>query len=134
VFVLSPDAVVSDVTLKEVAHAASLNKRFAPIVCRRAPGQGNLAPRTLARHPGRAGLKRAARLAATVRALVPFGLGQLGRWLGMNGGIFEPETDVASGAPVARGQRQGFLDGDFVNSRREMSAKVRRRFCPKERT
>ena len=34
VFVLSPDAVKSEVTLKEVAHAASLNKRFAPIVCR----------------------------------------------------------------------------------------------------
>jgi formylglycine-generating enzyme required for sulfatase activity len=35
VFVLSPDAVISKVALKEVAHAASLNKRFAPIVCRR---------------------------------------------------------------------------------------------------
>ena len=35
VFVLSPDAVTSDVALKEIAHAASLNKRFAPIVCRR---------------------------------------------------------------------------------------------------
>jgi hypothetical protein len=35
VFVLSPDAVSSDVALKEVAHAASINKRFAPIVCRR---------------------------------------------------------------------------------------------------
>ena len=35
VFVLSPDAVASEVALKEVAHAASLNKRFAPIVCRR---------------------------------------------------------------------------------------------------
>src|ERR1700735_2552624 len=35
VFVLSPDAVASDVALKEVACAASLNKRFAPIVCRR---------------------------------------------------------------------------------------------------
>src|ERR1700726_1930934 len=34
VFVLSPDAVVSDVALKEIAFAASLNKRFAPIVCR----------------------------------------------------------------------------------------------------
>ena len=34
-FVLSPDAVASEVALKEVAHAASLNKRFAPIVCRR---------------------------------------------------------------------------------------------------
>ena len=34
VFVLSPDAVTSDVAQKEVAHAASLNKRFAPIVCR----------------------------------------------------------------------------------------------------
>jgi hypothetical protein len=35
VFVLSPDAVKSDVALKEIAHAASLNKRFAPILCRR---------------------------------------------------------------------------------------------------
>src|SRR5580692_5350375 len=35
VFVLSPDAVTSNVALKEIAHAASLNKRFAPIVCRR---------------------------------------------------------------------------------------------------
>lgn len=35
IFVLSPEAVKSDVALKEVAHAASLNKRFAPIVCRR---------------------------------------------------------------------------------------------------
>jgi formylglycine-generating enzyme required for sulfatase activity len=35
VFALSPDAVKSDVALKEAAYAASLNKRFAPIVCRR---------------------------------------------------------------------------------------------------
>jgi TIR domain len=35
VFVLSPDAVASDVAQREVAFAASLNKRFAPIVCRR---------------------------------------------------------------------------------------------------
>src|ERR1700730_10454752 len=35
VFVLSPDSVASDVARKEVAFAASLNKRFAPIVCRR---------------------------------------------------------------------------------------------------
>src|SRR5262249_52923451 len=34
VFVLSPDSVASEVALKEVAFAASLNKRFAPIVCR----------------------------------------------------------------------------------------------------
>src|SRR5215469_3177304 len=34
VFVLSPDSVASDVALKEIAYAASLNKRFAPIVCR----------------------------------------------------------------------------------------------------
>jgi TIR domain-containing protein len=34
VFVLSPDAVASDVALKEVAYAASLNKRFAPVVAR----------------------------------------------------------------------------------------------------
>src|SRR5919204_1404316 len=35
VFVLSPNAVKSEVALKEVTHAASLNKRFAPIVCQR---------------------------------------------------------------------------------------------------
>ncbi len=35
VFVLSPDAVASEVALKELAYATSLNKRFAPIVCRR---------------------------------------------------------------------------------------------------
>lgn len=35
VFALSPDSVKSDVALKEVDYAASLNKRFAPIVCRR---------------------------------------------------------------------------------------------------
>src|SRR5262245_54411154 len=35
VFVLSPDAVKSEVALKEIAFAASLNKRFAPIVCQR---------------------------------------------------------------------------------------------------
>jgi TIR domain len=34
VFVLSPDSIASKVALKEVAFAASLNKRFAPIVCR----------------------------------------------------------------------------------------------------
>src|SRR5205807_4773282 len=34
VFVLSPDAVESGVALREVAHAAALNKRLAPIVCR----------------------------------------------------------------------------------------------------
>jgi TIR domain len=34
VFVLSPDSVSSEVALKEVAFAASLNKRFAPIVFR----------------------------------------------------------------------------------------------------
>jgi hypothetical protein len=35
VFMLSPDSVSSDVALKEVSFAASLNKRLAPIVCRR---------------------------------------------------------------------------------------------------
>ena len=34
VFVLSPDAVASKVALKEIEYAASLNKRFAPVVCR----------------------------------------------------------------------------------------------------
>jgi hypothetical protein len=35
VFVLSPDAVASDVARREVTFAASLNKRFAPIAWRR---------------------------------------------------------------------------------------------------
>ncbi len=35
IFVLSPDSVGSDVCGKEVAFAASLNKRFAPIVFQR---------------------------------------------------------------------------------------------------
>jgi formylglycine-generating enzyme required for sulfatase activity len=47
VFVLSPDAVKSPVALKEVAHAASLNKRFAPIVCRRV--EDGAVPEALAR-------------------------------------------------------------------------------------
>jgi hypothetical protein len=34
VFVLSPDAVASDIALKELAQGAALNKRFAPIVAR----------------------------------------------------------------------------------------------------
>jgi hypothetical protein len=37
IFALSPEAVTSEVCAKEVAYAASLNKRFAPIVCRRVP-------------------------------------------------------------------------------------------------
>jgi tetratricopeptide (TPR) repeat protein len=35
IFTLSPDAVASPICAKEVAYAASLHKRFAPIVCRR---------------------------------------------------------------------------------------------------
>lgn len=35
VFVLSPDAVSSKVALREIDYAASLNKRFAPVVCRK---------------------------------------------------------------------------------------------------
>jgi formylglycine-generating enzyme required for sulfatase activity len=35
IFVLSPDAVASREVQREVEYAASLNKRFAPIVCRR---------------------------------------------------------------------------------------------------
>jgi hypothetical protein len=35
VFVLSPDSVASKVALQEVSFAASLNKRFAPVVHRR---------------------------------------------------------------------------------------------------
>jgi formylglycine-generating enzyme required for sulfatase activity len=38
VFVLSPDAVKSDVALREITYAAALNKRFAPIVFRRVEG------------------------------------------------------------------------------------------------
>jgi formylglycine-generating enzyme required for sulfatase activity len=47
VFVLSPDAVASDVALREVAYAASLNKRFAPIVCR--PVEDGAVPEALRR-------------------------------------------------------------------------------------
>lgn len=47
VFVLSPDAVNSDVALKEIAHAAALNKRFAPIVCRQV--EDSAVPETLRR-------------------------------------------------------------------------------------
>ena len=35
VFVLSPDAVASEICAKEVDYAVSLSKRFAPVVCRR---------------------------------------------------------------------------------------------------
>ena len=47
VFVLSPDAVASEVALKEVAFAASLNKRFAPIVVRQVDDK--VVPETLRR-------------------------------------------------------------------------------------
>jgi hypothetical protein len=47
VFVLSPDAVRPDVALKEIAHAATLNKRFAPIVSRRV--KDNAIPEVLRR-------------------------------------------------------------------------------------
>jgi formylglycine-generating enzyme required for sulfatase activity len=47
VFVLSPDAIASGVALKEVAYAASLNKRFAPIVYR--PVEDSAAPEALRR-------------------------------------------------------------------------------------
>src|SRR5262245_22892831 len=47
VFVLSPDSVASEVALKEVAFAGSLNKRFAPIVCRRVDDKA--VPQLLAR-------------------------------------------------------------------------------------
>ncbi len=47
VFALSPDSVGSDVALKEVAFAASLNKRFAPVVCRRVDDKA--VPQALAR-------------------------------------------------------------------------------------
>ena len=47
VFVLSPDAVGSEICQKEVAFAASLNKRFAPIVYR--PVEDKSVPESLAR-------------------------------------------------------------------------------------
>src|SRR5215471_1932894 len=47
VFVISPDAVASEVALKEVAEAASLNKRFAPVVWRRV--EDKLVPAELAK-------------------------------------------------------------------------------------
>ena len=47
VFVLSPDAVASEVALREVAFAASLNKRFAPVVWRRVDDK--LVPEALAK-------------------------------------------------------------------------------------
>ncbi len=47
VFVLSPDAVASEVALREVAFAASLNKRFAPVVWRRVDDK--LIPEALAK-------------------------------------------------------------------------------------
>ncbi|HLH10599.1 MAG TPA: toll/interleukin-1 receptor domain-containing protein [Methylovirgula sp.] len=46
IFVLSPDSVASPVCAKEVAFAASLNKRFAPVVVRRVDTQ---VPEPLAR-------------------------------------------------------------------------------------
>jgi hypothetical protein len=45
VFVLSPEAVASKVCEDEVEFAASLNKRFVPIVCRRV--DANPVPETL---------------------------------------------------------------------------------------
>jgi hypothetical protein len=47
IFALSPEAVTSGVCAKEVAYAASLNKRFAPIVYRRVPDSA--VPETLRR-------------------------------------------------------------------------------------
>src|SRR5262249_6446811 len=47
VFVLTPDSVASDVCAKEVTYAASLNKRFAPVVSR--PVDEKLVPEALAR-------------------------------------------------------------------------------------
>jgi hypothetical protein len=47
VFVLSPDAVGSPICVKEVEFAASLNKRFAPIVCR--PVSARAVPEALGR-------------------------------------------------------------------------------------
>jgi len=47
VFVLSPNAVTSEIALKEVFYAGSLNKRFAPIVCQ--PVEHNKVPEALRR-------------------------------------------------------------------------------------
>ena len=47
VFVLSPDAVASDICAKEVAYSASLNKRFAPIIFR--PVRGRDVPEAIRR-------------------------------------------------------------------------------------
>src|SRR5579871_2725507 len=47
IFVLSPDAVASQICAKEIDYAASLNKRFAPIVCRRV--DDNTVPQPLRR-------------------------------------------------------------------------------------
>jgi WD40 repeat protein len=47
VFVLSPEAVASPVCRREIEFAASLNKRFAPIVCR--PVDSHAVPDALAR-------------------------------------------------------------------------------------
>jgi hypothetical protein len=47
VFVLSPDAVASDVALREMTYAAELNKRIAPIVCR--PVDLNKVPESIRR-------------------------------------------------------------------------------------
>src|SRR5437868_1933882 len=47
IFVLSPESVSSEVALKEVAFAASLNKRFAPILFRHMDGKS--VPEELAR-------------------------------------------------------------------------------------
>jgi hypothetical protein len=47
IFVLSPDAVVSEICAKEVDYAATLNKRFAPIGCR--PVQSSTVPEALRR-------------------------------------------------------------------------------------
>jgi hypothetical protein len=47
VFVLSPEGVASEVAMKEVAFGASLNKRFAPIVCK--PVNEEMLPESLRR-------------------------------------------------------------------------------------
>jgi formylglycine-generating enzyme required for sulfatase activity len=44
IFVLSPEAVTSDVCKKEVEFGASLNKRFAPVVCKRVNDEAVPAP------------------------------------------------------------------------------------------
>src|SRR5262249_35182288 len=102
VFVLSPDSVGSEIALKEVSFAASLNKRFAPVVCRTV--NDKLVPEALAKlnfiyHNNEAAFEEnAAQLAEAlntdigwIRQHTEFGE-QARRWeeSGRRGGLFLP--------------------------------------------